>query len=515
MLKKYLRRENKSKDKSRDEVCHMCIVDDSKVAKDTCDITVLDQSESKFNISNHLDCEEKYQLNELLDKYSDVFSDEPGITSAVIHDIKLTTDIPVHRKPYPVPHHLLKAFESEVEQMLKLRVIEPSDSPYCSPVVLVKKSDNTWRFCVDFRALNDVSLFDSEPMPTLDGALGNFVGDCIFSELDLCKGYWQVPLSERAKAYTAFATNRGLMQFTRLPFGLKTACATFMRLMRKVLYGLKNTDCYFDSNTWSDHLQALERLFERLLKYGLTAGPSKCFFGYDKIKYLGFHLGNNCLTPLDDKVKAILDLPLPRTKKQLRSFLGTVSFYRRFIPNLADIVAPVNDLLKKFRSNKLDWSEEQISRINTLKHKLASAPILVLPNYDKTFYVRTDASDTGLGAILLQKSEGLLMPVAYASRALVDREKRYAVIERECLSIVWAINKFKYYLYGREFVLQTDQQPLVYLRNMKNGNGRLMRWSLALQSFSFDIEYIKGSDNVGADILSRCSLEESETPPSP
>ncbi|XP_063587863.1 uncharacterized protein LOC134765248 [Penaeus indicus] len=392
MLKKYVRREGEDKSK---EVCRMCIVDDSEVAKDTCSIAVLDQAESKFNISNHLDFEEKGQLNELLDKYSDVFSDEPGITSAVIHDIKLTTDIPVHRKPYPVPHHLLKTFENEVEQMLKLGIIEPSDSPYCSPVVLVKKSDNTWRFCVDFRALNDVSLFDSEPMPTLDGALGNFVGDCIFSEIDLCKGYWQIPLSERAKAYTAFATNRGLMQFTRLPFGLKTACATFVRLMRRVLHGLNNIDCYFDnivvhSNSWSDHLLDLERLFERLRKYGLTAGP-------------------------------------------------------------------------------------------------------ILPNFEKIFYVRTDASDTGLGAILLQKSEGILMPVAYASRALTDREKRYAVIERECLSIVWAINKFKYYLYGREFVLQTDQQPLVYLRNMKNGNGRLMRWSLALQSYSFDIEYIKVS----------------------
>lgn len=199
--------------------------------------------------------------------------------------------------------------------------------------------------------------------------------------------------------------------------------------MRKVLYGLNNIDCYFDnivvhSKNWPDHLLALECLFKRLRKYGLTAGPNKCFFGYDKIKYLGFRLGNNCLTPLDDKVKAILELPLPRMKKQLRSFLGTVSFYRKFIPNLADIVAPVNDLLKKFRSNKLEWSEEQISRIDALKHKLANAPILVLPNYDKTFYVRTDASDTGLGAILLQKSEGILMPVAYASRALADREKR-------------------------------------------------------------------------------------------
>ena len=354
-----------------------------------------------------------------------------------------------------------------------------------------------------------MTVFDAEPMPTMEEALGNYVGDIYFTEIDLCKGYWQIPLSERARDYTAFATKRGLMRYTKLPFGLKTACATFVRLMRIVTAGLDNVECYFDnlvihSASWDSHVRDVEKLLMRLREHGLTAGPSKCFFAYPKIKYLGFTLSNQGISPLDDKVQAIVNMPLPETKKQLRSFLGTVSFYRKFIHNLANLVHPLNALLKKFSPNKFELTEDLIEVINALKDKLVRAPILILPDFSKTFHLRTDASDSGIGAVLLQDSKSMLMPVAYASRTLRGGEKNYAVIEKECLSIVWAIEKFKYYLYGREFVIQTDQQPLLYLKNMRNSNGRLMRWSLALQSYSFVVDYIKGSDNVGADLLSRC-----------
>ena len=239
--------------------------------------------------------------------------------------------------------------------------------------------------------------------------------------------------------------------------------------------------------------------------FGLTAGPSKCHFGYESIKYLGFSLGNDSLSPQDDKVRAILEMTVPSTKKELRSFIGTVSFYRRFIPNFSNLVKPVNAFLRKFCPNKLSWNDDQLSCFQVLKSALAHKPILCLPDFHKIFYVRTDASDTGLGAVLLQDVDDVLRPVAYASRCLLDREQRYATVERECLGIIWAIGKFKYYLYGREFVLQTDQQALSYLQTMKNSNGRLMRWVLTLQDYTFRVDYIKGSQNVGADLLSRCS----------
>ncbi|XP_037803935.1 uncharacterized protein LOC119598356 [Penaeus monodon] len=513
MLKKYVRRD----EVSSSQVCQMCVVDDLPSSQDdenfACDIPELyEASECKVNLNPELSSEQTAELKQLIAEFSDVFSDKPGVTSTVIHDIDLTTVVPVHTKPYPIPHHLRKAFDEEVDRMLSLGVIEPSTSPYCSPVVLVKKADHSWRFCVDFRALNDVSVFDAEPIPTMDEALGNFVGDVYFTELDLCKGYWQIPLSEKAKPCTAFATPKyGLVQFTKLPFGLRTACASFIRLMRKVTAGLTNVECYFDnlvvhSSSFDNHLIHIRNLLERLREHELTAGPSKCFIAFPNIKYLGFNLGEKGLSTLPDKVNAIKNMPIPETKKQLRSFLVTLSFFRKFIPNLADLVHPLNSLLKKFSPNKLNLTPDLVKRIDELKYLLINAPILTLPDYEKIFYLRTDASDTGLGAVLLQKVDGVLMPIAYASRKLSDSEGRYAVIEREALAIVWAIKKFWCYLYGREFVLQTDQQPLTYIRNMKNSNGRLMRWSLALQSYVFTIEYIKGQDNVGADILSRCSV---------
>jgi len=329
MMKKYIRRENENTTEAK--VCQLCVIDNEPDNVHTCDFSVLEEKDTKVNICKELTNSQIGDVEDILAKNADIFSNEPGLTSSIVHDIKLTTDNPVHCKPYPIPHHLKEIFDAEVKRMLDLGVIEQSESPYCSPVVLVKKSDGSWRFCVDFRALNDVSVFDAEPMPAIDGALGNFVGDNFFTEIDLCKGYWQIPLSERSKPCTAFAMNKGLMQFTRLPFGLKTACATFIRLIRKVIADLNNIDFYFDNilvhnATWSEHLSDLDKLFKSLRYHGLTAGPSKCYFGYSSINYLGFYLGKNTLQPIHDKVKAILDMPLPKTKKELRSFLGTVSF---------------------------------------------------------------------------------------------------------------------------------------------------------------------------------------------
>lgn len=210
------------------------------------------------------------------------------------------------------------------------------------------------------------------------------------------------------------------------------------------------------------------------------------------------------LCPLWKIVIAIINLPLPATKKQLRSFMGTVQFYSRFIPEYSIKAAPITDLLKKGSSNSLSWSENQIKRFNELKCCLSKQPILVLPNFEKQFFLRTDASNEGVGAVLLQESEGILKPTCYGSKKFSDAEKRYATIEKECYAIIWAVQRFKEYLYGKEFILQTYHLPLTYLHKMKNKNDRLMRWALSLQPYSFLVEYIKGSDNIGSDMLSRC-----------
>ena len=391
--------------------------------------------------------------------------------------------------------------------MLDMGIIEPSESPYSSPVVLVKNDDSI-RLCIDFRALNDVTIFDGEPMPNRDDCLSEFIDAKYISEIDVNKGYWQIPLDPSSKICTAFATSQGLMQFTRMPFGLKTACATFIRLMRKVTKDLGNTACYFDnlvihSKDWESHLKHVSNALQRLRDHGLTVGPKKCFFGYPSIKYLGYSLGENKLAPLEDRVKAIQELPLPMTKSQLRSFMGTMNFYRQFIPDFAKQASSLTDMLRKGCPNKLSWSPTLVENFEALKRTLTKQPILRLPNLEKTFYLRTYASNEGLGATLLQDTDGVLMPVCYASRKLLDREKNYSTIEKEGLAVVWAIGHFRKYLYETKFVLQTDHQPLSYIRNMQNCNSRLMRWALILQSYNFRIEYIKGKDNVFSDLLSR------------
>ena len=233
--------------------------------------------------------------------------------------------------------------------------------------------------------------------------------------------------------------------------------------------------------TWPEHLVALRELFMRLRKSGLTARPSKCSIGYCRLEILGHVLGNvHSLEPVPDKLKAIQEAARPKTKKQVRSFLGEIGFYRKFVPNFAAIATPLTDLTKKGQPNQIVWGISQENAFQTLKACLVKSPILRLPDLDKTFILRVDASEIGLGAVLLQENDEEKFPVAYASRKLLSREKNYSVIEKECLAVVWGVTKFHRYLFGKEFVLETDHQPLKYLNMAKMANSRVMRWALAL-----------------------------------
>ena len=465
-------------------------------------------TENTLNVAGNLSDQKQRDVRRLLSSYADVMSETPGLTQTITHDIRLESTEPVKSKVYPVPVHLHSHFENEVDNLLKLGIIKTSSSPYCSPVILVRKPDSTYRMAIDYRKLNNITIFDSEPPCNVEGDLHRFYGCKFFSELDLCKAYYQVPLAESARPYTAFATHKGLMEFTRLPFGLATACATYIRLMRRVLANISGVSFYFDnvfifSKEWPDHVKTLSIVLQRLRQHGLTARPAKCKFGYESLQYLGFVISGESLKPQQSKVDAILQVPLPKTKKCLRSFLGMVSFYRKFVGNLATLSAPLSDLLRKESREPLQFSEEQENNFNLVKQCLAAEPVLKLPNTNLPFVLRTDASGTGVGAVLLQYYDGCSFPVAYASRKLSDSEKRLSTIERECLAILFGINKFNYYLAGREFLLEVDHKPLVYLNSFKGQNTRLLRWALYLQSYKFRVMYIKGQDNIGADLLSR------------
>nr|XP_022307941.1 uncharacterized protein LOC111113940 [Crassostrea virginica] len=455
-----------------------------------------------------LSSENKEQLLALLNRYADVLQDKPGTTDVLEHDIRTVSDKPVHVKNRQIPYSLEETVNKEVNDMLQMNIIEHSDSPYCSPVVIVPKKDGTNRFCIDFRLLSNQTVFDSEPMPDANEMFSKLAGHRCFSKIDLSKGYWQVKLTDTSRPKTAFRTGKGLFQFMVMPFGLVTAPVTFSRLMRKVLHGMSNVDNFIDdilvyTETLEHHFSILEQLFQRLRKAGLTAKPSKCSLGFNTIDCLGHMIGNEQLKPDSDKVEVIRNAPRPQTKKQLRSVLGLIGFYRKFVPNFAQIAAPLTDLTKKGCPTKLVWNQSHDLAFQSLKCSLTQFPILKLPNIKEVFILLTDASDRGLGAVLMQMEQGQILPIAYASRKLKECECKYATVEKECLAIVWAIQKFQQYLYGHEFILETDHSPLVYLNKSKVTNPRLMRWALSLQPYRFRIIAIKGKDNVGADYLSR------------
>ena len=451
--------------------------------------------------------DESIKVRDIIKSFSDVLTDMPGYTNLLHHDIQLVSNTSFRTKSRPVPYSMLAAVNEEVSKMIDLNIIEPSTSPFASPIVIVKKKDGSNRFCIDFRTLNSQTVFDAEPMPIADEIFSKLATHKFFSKLDLSKGYWQVPLTDASKPLTAFQSPKGLFQFRVMPFGLVTASATFSRLMRLLLQGMENVENFIDdiliyTQTFDHHIRVLNELLSRLRNANLTAKPSKCSILYKEVECLGHTVGNEVLSPNSDKITAIQNASRPETKKQLRSFLGLVGFYRKFVPNFSLVAVPLTDMTRKGCPNKLAWSDAALNAFQSLKQALTSFPILKLPNMSEPFILQTDASDRGIGAVLLQEEQGKKLPIAYASRKLKGAETSYATIEKECLAIVWAIQKFECYLYGNEFILETDHKPLVYLNKSKGTNARLMRWALSLQPFRYRIIAIKGSENM-SDYLSR------------
>ncbi len=453
---------------------------------------------------------QKEQVRELLYEFSDIFTDVPKVTTLGEHQIHLTTNDPVYQKPYPLPYALRETLSNEIDTMLKLKVIEPSTSAYASPVVMIKKPDNSIRVCIDFRLLNKITVFDPEPMVTADEIFVKLAPDRYFSKFDLSKGYWQVPVRDTDKQYTAFTTHRGLFQCRTMPFGLLNAPATFCRIMRLVLKSAENLDNYLDdvlahSRDWETQLQTLRDFFTRLRAANLALRPTKCSIGYSSLEFLGFNVGEGTLKPVPKKVEKVLQARRPETKAHLRSFLGLIGYYRHFIPHFAALAVPLTDLTKKNQPNHLKWGEAQENAFNTLRGYLVVPPVLHLPDLRRPFILQTDACREGIGAILMQEYDGIRYPIAFGSRKLLPREQNYSTIEQECLAVVWGIQKFENYLHNTHFVIETDHQPLQYLNRSRYQNGRLMRWSLELQPYRYTIRSIKGSQNVGADFLSRHS----------
>jgi len=443
--------------------------------------------------------------------FTDRLTTKPGAFNGDLFlEVSLTTDVPVRRRPYELPFSSRQVVEREVKVMLDLGVIEKSKSAYAAPVVLVQKKDASCRFCIDYRGLNKVTNFDAEPIPDVDELFTRLAASTYFTRIDLSKGYWQIVVSPVDRHKTAFATHMGLFQWVRMPFGLISAPAVFARMMRMLVLDEVSALNFFDdilvhSCSFKEHLLHVRGVLLKLRQYNLTARPSKISTGYKSLEFLGHVVGQGLLRPEKNKIKKILAIPTPTTRKQVRSLLGLLSFYRRYVAGFADLTAPISNLTKNAGSRTIAWTPACEEALQKIKTAFSTAPVLQLPRLDQPFVLRTDASGVGLGAVLMQDSEGdgTLHPCCYASRKLLERETRYSTIERECLAIVWGIQKFGRYLWGTQFILQTDHRPLTYLTTSRFKNARIMRWSLSLQEYKFEVQPLPGTSNTFADLLSR------------
>ena len=286
--------------------------------------------------------------------------------------------------------------------MESMGVIEPSDSCYRSPSVMVGKPDGSNRYCIDFRRINAITQFDAEPIPNPDMVINSIGSDRYITKCDLIKGFWQIPMKASSKKYTAFSTEVGLKQFKYMPFGMVNASSVFCRMVRKLLDGIENVESFIDdiiihNSTWDDHLLTVRLVLERLRKHGLTARPSKFEFGCMETKLLGHVVGDNKVKPQAEKIVRILGLKRPKTKKELRSFMGMVGYYQKFIPKYSDIAHGLTGMVCKSKPNILVWDENSIKAFNELRTVLSKEPILKLPDINKPFILCVDASDVGIG----------------------------------------------------------------------------------------------------------------------
>lgn len=455
------------------------------------------------------------KVRHTLTRYSDVFSRgdlDLGRTSLVKHSINTGTSAPIKCPPRRIAPARREEMQRTVNDLAAQGVIELSDSPWSSAVVLVKKKDGTQRFCVDYRALNDRTVKDSYPLPRIDDTLDALVGARWFSTLDLKSGYHQVEMAEEDKPKTAFSFGQGLWQFNVMPFGLCNAPGCFERLMERVLDGLqwKTALIYLDDvivygSTFEEEHGRLEEVLQRLRKANLKLSPKKCSLFQYEVPFLGHVVSKDGVRTDPQKVAAVADWPRPANVAEVRSYLGLCTYYRRFVQDFATIAAPLNRLTRK--GVPFEWNEACQAAFDGLKRAMVEAPVLPYPDPKLPYLLDTDASAEGIGAVLSQVKDGREHVVAYYSAKFSRPERNYCVTRKELLAIVKSLEHFHPYLYGAEFTVRTDHAALQWLKTLKAPEGQLARWLGRLEQFNYRIVHRPGRVHSNADSLSRRPCE--------
>lgn len=460
--------------------------------------------------SHSLSSEELFTLKSIVQEFPSFENRGLGKTTLVEHIIDTGNSEPVKQRHYPYSPAVQKLVFEEVERMLRMGVVEKTNSPWNSPVCLVRKPGKN-RLCLDSRKVNALTVKDAYPLPHIEGLLSRLEDTHYISSVDLKDAFWQVPLEFNSRPKTAFTIpGMGHFQFTRMPFGLCNAPQTLSRLMDRIFpHELRsNIFIYLDdllivSKELSTHFDLLKITAQKLSEANLTINVKKSHFCFKSLRYLGYIVGGGQLRTDPDKVKSVAEFPLPTSRKQVRRFLGMTGWYRRFIPNYANLAAPLTDTLKK--SPKFNVNEEAVLAFKFLKNALISAPILSNPDFAKPFYIQCDASTSGVGGVLYQiDNDGNENVLYYYSQKLNSAQKNYSITELECMAAIICVKKFRPFIEMQDFTIITDHASLKWLMDQKELSGRLARWSLKLQSFiPFKIEHRKGSENVVPDALSR------------
>uniref|UniRef100_A0A0A9D1W1 Reverse transcriptase domain-containing protein n=1 Tax=Arundo donax TaxID=35708 RepID=A0A0A9D1W1_ARUDO len=465
-------------------------------------------------------CETKQQevippeVQELVQKNAAVFSEPTDLPPqrSCDHSIPLLDGAkPVNLKPYRYSPQLKDEMEKQITEMLQKGIIQHSTSPFSSPVLLVKKKDGTWRFCVDFRKLNAMTVKNKYPMPIVEELLDELNGAMWFTKLDLRSGYHQIRLVNRDEHKTAFKTHQGHYEFKVMPFGLTNAPATFQAVMNDIFADLNRKcvlvfvdDILVYSKTLEEHLQHLQAVFDILAANQFYVKASKCSFAQQKLEYLGHIISIEGVATNPSKIQVIQQWPIPQNAKQLRGFLGLAGYYRKFIKHYGIMSKSLTDLLKK--NCIFHWSQVEQQAFNAIKQALTSAPVLKLPDFSKEFVIETDASAVGIGAVLMQGGH----PLAFLSKVLGPKNQGLSTYEKECLAVLLAVDKWRAYLQHAEFAIQTDQKSLTQLVDNKLITPMQQKAFVKLMGLQFRIHYKKGIDNKVADALSRLPREDDQ-----
>lgn len=477
--------------------------------------------------TSHLTPSEEFELLHIIYEFQDIFYMEgDSLTQCPLieHSIRLYTDTaPIHVRQYRRSKWEGEEIDRQISELLKDGIIQPSTSPYNSPVLLVKKKGTDangkpkYRMVTDFRALNAKTIPESIPTPIISELLENIgFQNSYFTVLDMAKGYWQIGLQKDSQIMTAFSSGNNHYQYTRMVMGLKSSSITFLRCILIAMHEYigKIVHPYVDDlcitgNTFKEHLHNIQLVFQRLRECNLQVTPDKCEFAKTSVKFLGHIISDKGIQPDMDKVHIIQNFPPLTTQKHIKSFLGMVGYYRRFIPTFSDKATPLTNLLRK--NTKFHWSPACETAFQYFKDILTKPPILRIPDFNSIFLITTDASQTAISAILSQGNLGEDLPIAFISRKLHEPETRYSTSEQEILAVLFAIQQFRCYIFNQKFIVYSDNKALQWLFQIKSPSSRLMRWKIALAGYDFEIRHIKGKTNKVADCLSRYIPESVET----